>query len=72
MTTFTSYFPLISTPGNHDSGDNYEYDYYRLSFLSPEKVPNTRANFYNFYSFDSGLVHFIFYNPDNIVYGESN
>ncbi|CAD8136962.1 unnamed protein product [Paramecium pentaurelia] len=73
MTTFTSYYPLLSTPGNHDSGANYEFDYYRMSFLSPEKSQyNTRNNYYNFYSVDLGLVHYIFYNPTNIVYNESN
>ena len=41
MTTFTSYYPLLPTPGNHDSGDNYEFDFYRISFLSPEKPINT-------------------------------
>ncbi|CAD8050035.1 unnamed protein product [Paramecium sonneborni] len=72
MTTFSSYYPLLPTPGNHDSGDNYEFDFYRLSFLSPEQNLNTRNNYYNFYSVDLGLVHYIFYNPTNIVYNESN
>ncbi|CAK72338.1 unnamed protein product (macronuclear) [Paramecium tetraurelia] len=72
MTTFTSYYPLLPTPGNHDSGDNYEFDFYRVSFLSPEKPYNTKENYYNFYSVDLGLVHYIFYNPTNIVYDECN
>ncbi|XP_001347202.1 Acid phosphatase (macronuclear) [Paramecium tetraurelia strain d4-2] len=73
MTTFTSYYPLLSTPGNHDSGANYEFDFYRMSFLSPDKSQyNTRKNYYNFYSVDLGLVHYIFYNPTNIVYDDSN
>ncbi|CAD8046038.1 unnamed protein product [Paramecium primaurelia] len=72
MTTFTSYYPLLPTPGNHDSGDNYEFDFYRISFLSPEKPINTQDNYYNFYSVDLGLVHYIFYNPTNIVYNECN
>lgn len=72
MTTFTSYYPLLSTPGNHDSGANYDFDFYRIAFLSPEKPLNTRDNYYNFYSVDLGLVHYVFYNPTNIVYDELN
>ncbi|CAD8051868.1 unnamed protein product [Paramecium sonneborni] len=73
MTTFSSYYPLLSTPGNHDSGANHEFDFYRMSFLSPEKSQyNTRKNYYNFYSVDLGLVHYIFYNPTNVVYNDSN
>ncbi|CAD8051211.1 unnamed protein product [Paramecium sonneborni] len=72
MSTFSGYYPLLATPGNHDSGKNNEYDFYRISFLSPELDLNTRDNFYNFYSVDLGLVHYIFYNPKNIVYNESN
>ena len=73
MTTFTSYYPLLSTPGNHDSGFNYEFDYYRISFLSPDKYQyNTRKNYYNFYSVDLGLVHYIFYNPTNVVYHDGS
>jgi hypothetical protein len=57
------------TPGNHDTGNNTKYSMYRRTFYSPETLSiNSEDTYYNFYSFDIGLIHFIAFNPYHIVY----
>lgn len=35
MSAFTSYYPFMVAPGNHDAGNNSDYPYLRRTFLSP-------------------------------------
>lgn len=68
MSVFTAYHPFMVIPGNHDSGNNSDYPYIRRTFLSPKSHLDTATYYTDFVSFDLGLVHFISYNPDWIVY----
>ena len=61
------------TPGNHDTGNNTKYPIFRRTFHSLELNDlNTQESFYNLYSFDIGLVHFVAFNPYKFLYGLAN
>lgn len=69
FSTIAAYWPTMLTPGNHDTGNNTKHSIYRKSFYSPELYNiNTDDNFFNLYSFDIGLVHFIAFNPYKFIY----
>lgn len=60
---------MLIAPGNHDDGANQHFDYLKESFYSPDnKNMNTEDTFFNFYSFDLGLGHFINFHPYWMVY----
>ena len=63
---------MLVAPGNHDEGENKHFDYLKNSFYTPDKRElNTEDTFYNFYSFDLGLAHFINFHPYWMVYNEA-
>lgn len=72
ISTFTSAWPFLVAPGNHDSGNNTHFDYMKYSFPSPQLAQyNTESEYYNLYSFDLGLAHYVSFHPYWIVYNKS-
>ena len=35
ISSFTAYYPFMTVAGNHDSGNNSEYPYFRRAFVTP-------------------------------------
>ncbi|CAD8184830.1 unnamed protein product [Paramecium octaurelia] len=71
ISLFTSYYPFMVTPGNHDSGYNRKQIFLREHFQMPyinELDPYENHNY--FYSFNIGFGHFIQYDPVKIIYKE--
>lgn len=60
ISLFTSHFPFMLTPGNHDNGENDEYTYIRTSFKTPRISDYDNDIKYNdFYSFRVGNAYFV-------------
>ncbi|CAD8099976.1 unnamed protein product [Paramecium primaurelia] len=69
ISLFTSQYPFMITPGNHDGGFDYKYTFLREHFQMLYLTEYDTQNYQNdFYSFNIGLVHFIQYDPVMIVY----
>ncbi|CAK72337.1 unnamed protein product (macronuclear) [Paramecium tetraurelia] len=69
LSVFTSRYPFMAAPGNHDWGNNTYFDFFRANFGSLFlKEYNTQHYLNDFFSFDVGMVHFIQFNPIKAVY----
>ncbi|CAD8199639.1 unnamed protein product [Paramecium pentaurelia] len=69
ISLFTSQYPFMITPGNHDSGYNRKQIFLREHFEMPyQNMYNTQDYENYFYSFNIGFVHFIQYDPVKIIY----
>ena len=72
ISLFTPYWPLQVAVGNHDSGNDTLFPMVRQLFRSPQQTQyNTPDSFYNLYSWDMGLAHFVNFQPYWIVYNKS-
>lgn len=50
----------MAAPGNHDTGENKFYDFFRANFGALFLTEyNTKSYLNDFFSFDVGMVHFI-------------
>ncbi|CAK71249.1 unnamed protein product (macronuclear) [Paramecium tetraurelia] len=69
LSVFTNRYPFMAAPGNHDTGENKFYDFFRANFGALFLTEyNTKSYLNDFFSFDVGMVHFIQFNPIKIVY----
>ncbi|CAD8101777.1 unnamed protein product [Paramecium sonneborni] len=69
ISLFTSQYPFMIAPGNHDGGYDYKQTFLRQNFQMLYLNEYDTSNYQNnFYSFNIGLVHFIQYDPVMIVY----
>ncbi|CAK95164.1 unnamed protein product (macronuclear) [Paramecium tetraurelia] len=69
ISLFTSQYPFMISPGNHDGGFDYKQTFLREHFQMLYLTEYDTQNYQNdFYSFNIGMVHFIQYDPVMIVY----